>query len=96
MRTGAAAESFAPPTPVPAGAASPGARPPFPPFPEADDPIARWARLAPARTALVDDARDELVSYAALDAMTARWAAALARRGAGAGDRVALLAATHA
>ena len=78
------------------GAESVAARAAFPLYPERDDAIARWARLAPARTALVDDARDRLVSYADLDAMTARWAAALARRGAIAGDRVALLAVTDA
>ena len=67
----------------------------LPTFPEWDDPVARWARLAPRRAALVDDAADAVVTYAALDALTARWASALAARGAGPGDRVALLAGTR-
>ncbi|MCU0627618.1 MAG: acyl--CoA ligase [Gemmatimonadaceae bacterium] len=56
------------------------------------DPIAWWARLDPARIALVDDARDVPHSYAALDAMADAWHAHLARLGVTAGDRVAVLA----
>jgi fatty-acyl-CoA synthase len=56
------------------------------------DPIAWWARLDPARIALVDDARDEAHAYAALDSAAARWSALLARLGVVAGERVAVLA----
>lgn len=68
----------------------------FPMFPADDDAIARWARLAPTRTAVVEDGSGRRITYAELDVMTARWAARLLAHGVGAGDRVALLAATCA
>ena len=65
---------------------------PAPVFPLAPDPLGFWRRVAPARVALVDRARDQRLSYADLDAGADRWAAVLGAAGVRGGDRVALLA----
>ncbi|AHG91263.1 AMP-dependent synthetase and ligase [Gemmatirosa kalamazoonensis] len=67
----------------------------WPSFPEGDDAVARWARLAPQRAAVIDGVTGRRTTYAALDAMAMRWAARLARHGVRRGDRVALLAGTR-
>ena len=70
--------------------------PPVTAFPSRPDVVSWWARLRPARTALVDRARDQRLTYAELDAGSERWAAALRALGVAAGDRVALLAGNSA
>lgn len=60
------------------------------PFPHADV-LGERARLAPDRTALVDVATGERLSYARLDDRVARAAAALAALGVGPGDRFGIL-----
>ena len=62
------------------------------PFPRRPDPLRFWRRVAPARTALVDRARGERLSYAQLDAAADRWAGVLRARGIGRGGIVAALA----
>src|SRR5687768_2682775 len=71
--------------------------PPLPaPFPSRPDVVSWWARLHPARTALVDRRRDERLTYAELDAASERWARLLRAQGVAPGDRVALLAGNRA
>lgn len=55
------------------------------------DPVRWWAALESTRLALVDRAGGRRYSYGDLDAEADRWAALLAARGVGAGDRVAVL-----
>ena len=50
--------------------------PPVTAFPSRPDVVSWWARLRPARTALVDRARDQRLTYAELDAASERWALA--------------------
>src|SRR5574338_909167 len=63
----------------------------LPVFPSSSDLIAWWARVAPARVALVDKSHGGRYSYADLEAAAERWVRALARLGVGNGDRVATL-----
>ncbi len=63
--------------------------PQFPAFP---DPLRRWVRIAPERTALVDRSGGGRWNYAELDAAADQWAAMLRAAGVGRGDRVAALA----
>jgi fatty-acyl-CoA synthase len=62
------------------------------PFPRRPDPLRFWRRMAPARTALVDWARGERLTYAELDAAADRWAGVLRAQGIGRGGIVAVLA----
>ncbi len=68
----------------------------LPRCPDRFDPLPFWARLAPARTAIVDRSRDRRISYAELDALTRRWAAVLHGMAVTQGDRVAVLSGTRA
>lgn len=63
----------------------------LPVFPSSSDLIAWWARVAPARVAIVDKSHGGRYSYADLEAAAERWVRALARLGVGNGDRVATL-----
>jgi fatty-acyl-CoA synthase len=76
--------------------ASAAGLPPFPAFPDDVDVVRRWASLAPARVALIDDTHGARLTYAALDARALAWAHVLRTSGVAAGDRVALLAGTRA
>jgi fatty-acyl-CoA synthase len=62
-----------------------------PAFPAVPDPLPHWRYLAPARTALVDRRAGTRLTYAELDACTARWCALLAQQGVRRGDRVGLM-----
>lgn len=57
----------------------------------ATNPLRRWRRLAPERTALVDRVRGERLSYGELDARVEDWAVALRADGIGFRDIVATL-----
>ena len=60
------------------------------------DPIRWWGRLASARVALVDRARDDRYTYAELDRLADAWQDRLASLGVGRGDRVGTLAGNRA
>ena len=68
------------------------AKSPLPSFPARPDVVSWWARLAPARTAIVDRPRDARLTYAELDAASEGWARALVGLGIVRGERVAVLA----
>ena len=68
----------------------------FPSTPDVFDPVAWWARVDGARTALVEAATARRHSYAALDADADAWSVRLARWEVGQGDRVAILAQNRA
>jgi crotonobetaine/carnitine-CoA ligase len=53
--------------------------------------VARAAELWPQRTAWVFDDRDQRFTFAEVDRLSSRFAAALTERGAGPGDRVAVM-----
>lgn len=63
-----------------------------PAFPEAPDPVDRWAAQAPERVALVDRRTGARLSYRDLDAHAVRWHALLAELGVRPGDLVGALA----
>jgi fatty-acyl-CoA synthase len=63
----------------------------LPVFPSTSDLIAWWARVAPARVAIVDRTRGGRHTYADLNASAARWARVLVSLGVAPGDRVATL-----
>uniref|UniRef100_UPI00333EF714 class I adenylate-forming enzyme family protein n=1 Tax=Gemmatimonas sp. TaxID=1962908 RepID=UPI00333EF714 len=56
------------------------------------DPIAHWADVAPARTAVIDAGTGQSYSYADLHADAERYAQLLTQLGVVLGDRVAVLA----
>lgn len=56
------------------------------------DPFRWWGRLTPDKVAIIDRAVGARATYGEIDEAAQRWAALLAARGVGAGDRVALLA----
>jgi len=60
-------------------------------FPSTSDLIAWWARLAPARVAIVDRTRGGRHTYADLNSGAERWVRALASLGVKRGDRIATL-----
>ncbi|HST59796.1 MAG TPA: AMP-binding protein, partial [Longimicrobium sp.] len=62
------------------------------PFPRRPDPLRFWRRIAPQRTALVDWARGDRLTYAEFDAAADRSAGVLRARGMGRGSLVAVLA----
>lgn len=64
----------------------------FPSLPSVFDPVAWWARVDGARTALVDAGDSTTLSYAALDAAADAWHGVLAACQVQPGDRVAVLA----
>jgi fatty-acyl-CoA synthase len=61
-------------------------------YPAAPDPIAHWARLAGERTALIERARDQRLTYRALDALIDDFVVLLEIVGVRSGDIVATLA----
>jgi fatty-acyl-CoA synthase len=60
-------------------------------FPSTSDLIAWWARLAPARVAIVDRPRGGRHTYADMNSSAERWGRALASLGVKRGDRIATL-----
>ena len=64
----------------------------WPHFPADPDPLRQWRHTAPGRTALVDRAADQRITYGELDAGATRWHALLARQGIARGGRVAVMA----
>jgi fatty-acyl-CoA synthase len=60
-------------------------------FPSTSDLIAWWARLAPARVAIVDRTRGGRHTYADVNSSAERWARALASLGVKRGERIATL-----
>ena len=63
----------------------------LPAFPSTSDLISWWARLAPARVAIVDKSHGGRYTYRDLDVAAERWAQVLTGFGVGNGDRVAAL-----
>lgn len=63
-----------------------------PPLGALVDPFRWWGRLRPDKLAIIDRTRHVRATYHDVDDAAQRWAALLAARGVGAGDRVALLA----
>lgn len=66
--------------------------PTYPDFPTRPDVVSWWGRVHPSRTALVDRARGQRLTYSELDAASERLAHVLAGLGVGRGDRVGVLA----
>lgn len=64
----------------------------FPQLPELFDPVAWWARVDGARTAVIDATTDATISYTALDTDATAWQVVLERLGVQPGDRVGMLA----
>ena len=63
----------------------------WPVFPSRPDVVNWWARVQPARTALVDRRADRRLTYSELDSESEAWAGLLRSAGAVAGDRIAVL-----
>jgi fatty-acyl-CoA synthase len=68
----------------------------LPVFPSTSDLIAWWARVAPARVAIVDRTRGGRHTYADVNSCAERWVRALASLGVKRGDRIATLTGNRA